>query len=303
MRVSNREYKSDVFCMLMEYPEYAADVYKALGGKSEVDPKMIEIKTLEKGISLSIRNDAAFIIDTDLHLYEHQSTYNPNMPLRSLIYLTDILKPMIKDHDLYSRKLIKIPKPKFVIFYNGSEDRPEVEVQRLSEAYSHAGDDEDSIELICTAYNINPDKNDGLKNKSFVLDGYMRFVEKVRENINNSEVENDVAVEKAVGYCIDNHILEEFFITRKDEVIKVMTIDMTFEAREKIFTREAYAEGREDGIKEGYASMIMSFSSLVTDGILTKEEAARRLNMSLVDFDKAIIEANDILNSASLLNK
>lgn len=226
-----------------------------------------------------------------------------------MIYLADILKPMVKDHDLYSRKLIKIPKPKFVVFYNGSENRPEVEVQRLSDAYNHAGDDKDSIELICTAYNINPDKNDGLKRQSFVLEGYMRFVEKVRENINNDEIEDDAAVEMAVDYCINNHILEEFFRTRKDEVIKVMTIDMTFEARERIWIREREQEReqeRAEGIKEGrrleHAITIMNFSSLVTDGILTKTEAARRLNMSPDDFEKAVIEANDVFNSSSLAN-
>ena len=83
MDLTNREYKSDVFSMLLEDPENAFDVYKALGGSSN-DKSKIEIKTLEKGISLSIRNDAAYIIDYDLHLCEHQSTYNPNMPLRSL---------------------------------------------------------------------------------------------------------------------------------------------------------------------------------------------------------------------------
>ena len=254
--MSNREYKSDVFSMLMEYPEYALDVYKALGGRSDAEPSMVEIKTLEKGISLSIRNDAAFIIDTDLCLYEHQSTYNPNMPLRSLIYLAEILKPMVKNKDLYSKKLIKIPKPKFVVFYNGEDDRPEKEIQKLSTAYSHAGDSKDSIELTCIVYNINPDKNNDLKKLSYVLDGYMTLVNKVRELKSadkDYDRENEDVVKEAVEYCIDNHILEEFFRERGSEVIKNMTIDMTFETRQKLFTKEAFEDGKAEGIEEGKA--------------------------------------------------
>lgn len=280
MKISNREYKSDVFSMLMEYPEYALDVYNALSEEKRTDPNLIEVKTLEKGISLSIRNDAAFIIDTDLHLYEHQSTYSPNMPLRSLIYLVDILKPMVKDEDLYGRKIIEIPRPKFVVFYNGDEKRPEIEKQRLSDAYSHAGDDANSIELICTVYNINPNKNDKLKKDSYVLNGYMKFVEKVKEYIKLGESDKSVIIEKAVEYCIDNKILEEFFIKRKSEVIKNMTIDMTFEAREKLIKRDAYNDGVQDG-------RLFAIVDLVNDGTLTEEEGAEKVNMSVGDFKKA----------------
>ena len=290
--MSNREYKSDVFSMLMEYPEYALDVYKALGGRSDAKPSMVEIKTLEKGISLSVRNDAAFIIDTELSLYEHQSTYNPNMPLRSLIYLAEILKPMVKNKDLYSKKLIKIPKPKFVVFYNGEDDRPEKEIQKLSTAYSHAGDSKDSIELTCTVYNINPDKNNDLKKLSYVLDGYMTLVNKVRELKSadkDYDRENEDVVKEAVEYCIDNHILEEFFRERGSEVVKNMTIDMTFETRQKLFTKEAYEDGKAEGKEEGKAEgKAMLLKAMLKDGTITIEKAAEYADMSVDELKKVI---------------
>ena len=288
--MSNREYKSDVFSMLMEYPEYALDVYKALGGRSDAEPSMVEIKTLEKGISLSIRNDAAFIIDTDLCLYEHQSTYNPNMPLRSLIYLAEILKPMVKNKDLYSKKLIKIPKPKFVVFYNGEVNRPETEIQKLSAAYSHAGDSKDSIELTCTVYNINPDKNNELKKSSYVLDGYMTLVNKVRELKSadkDYDRENEDVVKEAVEYCIDNHILEKFFRERGSEVVKNMTIDMTFETRQKLFTKEAFEDGKAEGKAEGKAMLL---KAQIKDGLITIEKAAEYADMPVDEFKRLIEE-------------
>ena len=300
--MSNREYKSDVFSMLMEYPEYALDVYKALGGRSDAKPSMVEIKTLEKGISLSVRNDAAFIIDTELSLYEHQSTYNPNMPLRSLIYLAEILKPMVKNKDLYSKRLIKIPKPKFVVFYNGEDNRPEKEIQKLSTAYSHADDSKDSIELTCTVYNINPDKNNDLKKLSYVLDGYMTLVNKVRELKSadkDYDRENEDVVKEAVEYCIDNHILEEFFRERGSEVIKNMTIDMTFETRQKLFTKEAFEDGKTEGIEEGKAlgktegkeeGKAMLLKAMLKDGTITIEKAAEYAEMPVDEFKRLIEE-------------
>ena len=294
MEVTNREYKSDVFSMLMEYPEYALDVYKALGGTSESDSSKLEIKTLEKCISLSVRNDAAFIIDTDLHLYEHQSTYNPNMPLRALLYLSDIIKPMVKDKGLYGKKLIQIPKPKFVVFYNGEVDRPEKEMQKLSSAYAHTGDASDSIELTCTVYNINPNRNNEIKENSYVLNGYMQFVEKVREYVRDEYISDEAAVEKAVDYCIDNHVLEDFFRKRKSEVVKVMTIDMTFEAREKIAREEEYNDGFSDGFNDGKAEgkeegkeegRILQLIELVRDGLLKITDAADKAGMTTEEFE------------------
>ncbi|MCD8379745.1 MAG: hypothetical protein LUC95_05415 [Lachnospiraceae bacterium] len=98
---SNREYKSDVFSMLMEEPGHALDVYNALNGSDYHDPSQVSIMKLENSIRLSVHNDASFIIDDYLTLYEHQSSINPNMPLRFLIYITDLFQSVIKNRDLF----------------------------------------------------------------------------------------------------------------------------------------------------------------------------------------------------------
>ena len=123
----NREYKSDVFSMLMEDKANALEVYNALNGSDYTDPEDVELVHLEKGVSLSIRNDASYIIDMNFSFYEHQSTYNRNMPLRSMIYFVNALDDWLKEneHDLFGRKRIMIPTPHFVVFYNGIEKRPE----------------------------------------------------------------------------------------------------------------------------------------------------------------------------------
>ena len=220
----NREYKSDVISMMLQIPEYALDVYNAMNNSAYTDSDMIQIMRLENGISLSVRNDASFFINNYLNLYEHQSTYSPNVPLRFLIYLTDLLKNTIGKRDLYGRKRVQIATPHFAVFYNGTEKRPEKEVLKLSDAFINQTDTPE-IELTVTVYNINPDNNTQLLAKSKVLSGYMIFVNRVRGNLehqkkiaqNASEYDEaayeedlETAINEAIDYCIEHHIMETF---------------------------------------------------------------------------------------------
>ena len=172
--------------MMLQIPEYALDVYNAMNDSAYTDPDMIQIMRLENGISLSVRNDASFFISNYLNLYEHQSTYSPNAPLRFLIYLTNLLKTTIRKRDLYSRKRVQIATPHFAVFYNGTEKRPEKEVLKLSDAFINRTDTPE-IELTVTVYNINPDNNTQLLEKSEVLRSYMIFVNRVRENLEHQK--------------------------------------------------------------------------------------------------------------------
>ena len=130
-------------------------------------------------ISLTIRNDCAFIVDMSLNIYEHQSSYNPNMPLRSLIYFTSYIRQLTQNRDLFSSSVVKIPTPHFAVFYNGIKDRPPREIVKLSMSYENPTD-EPELELICSVYNINPSKDEKLLEKCSVLYEYMQFIETVR---------------------------------------------------------------------------------------------------------------------------
>ena len=265
----NREYKSDVFSMLMEDREYALQVYNALNGSSYDDPDQVEIIRLDSGISLSVRNDAAFIVGTDINIYEHQSSYNPNMPLRALIYISQVLKGLIKNRDLFSSHTISIPTPHFAVLYNGVSDRPEKEIMRLSDVFEKTSE-EPELELTCTVYNINPARGKRLLNKCEVLAQYTDFVEKVR-NFESEGIENPI--EHAIEYCIRNHILERFLKERGAEVIKAMTIDMTFERREGLIRQEEREFGRAEG-----AEMMAKLLKLLDPG---SDEFNKALNATV----------------------
>ena len=204
--MANREYKSDVFSMLLEDRARALDVYNAMAGTAYTNPEIIEIHTLESGVSLTVHNDASFVVSMDsvLNIYEHQSTYNPNMPLRELIYFVTIIKKLIENRYLLSHKLVKIPTPKFAVFYNGDKNRPEREVLKLSDAYENQSDGP-QLELMCTVYNINPGNNEDLKKRSQTLREYMIFVGYVNENLAKAEKggkDYETAIRDAVNRCI-----------------------------------------------------------------------------------------------------
>ena len=161
MSNGNREYKSDVFSMLMEDKKNALSVYNVLNGTNHTNPDDLEIYTLDKGVSLTVRNDAAFVVDAALSIYEHQSTICPNMPVRNLIYYTTIISKFLKNRNIYGRSLVKIPVPKFVVFYNGDEEQPEAYDMKLSDAFEKKTDNPE-LELVCKVYNINFGKNEQL---------------------------------------------------------------------------------------------------------------------------------------------
>ena len=243
----NRQYKSDVFSMLLEEPKNALEVFNAVNGTDYDDPSKVEIYLLDKGVSLSIYNDASFILDMNLSLYEHQSTYNPNIPLRNLIYLANLLQKLVSKRDLYGNRLIKIPTPRFAVFYNGTEQRPEVEELRLSTAFENFMD-EPEIELTCKVYNINVGNNVDLLERCRVLKEYMYFVDRVRyyiKELGGAQELLQEAIERAIDDCIEKHILEDFLKSRREEVVKVTQLDYTWERREELIRKEEYEEGLE----------------------------------------------------------
>ena len=267
----NREYKSDAFSMLMMIPEYALELYNPLNHTNYTNPKEIVYQQLNHSFSLSVRNDASFIIDAHFNLYEHQSTYNPNMPMRSLIYFSDYVKDFIKKREIYGKQLVKIPTPRFAVFYNGLEKRPEIETLLLSDAYEQPVENPE-LELICTVYNINVGYNRELLKQCPVLKKYMVFIDRVRYNVRRLQkasmnnpylLANDKqileqAINEAINYCITHHILEDFFREHRWEVEKAMTLDYTYERRMELNREEGFSEGLDQGISQGVQESILN---------------------------------------------
>ena len=238
--------------MIFREKEELLGLYNAVNGTHYSDPEELEINTLENAIYLSMHNDISFIMDSRLSLYEHQSTYSPNLPLRYLFYVSDLYSKMTKDRNLYGSRRIMIPSPRFLIFYNGKEKRPEREVLKLAEAFEIL-EEEPWLNLKAVLLNINPGYNNDIVNACKTLSDYVIYTSRVREYAEQMKIE--AAVEKAITECIVEGILADFLTKYRAEA-KKMSIYEYDEERQRIWDREegkeeGRKEGKEEGIKEG----------------------------------------------------
>ena len=224
-------------------------LYNAVSGKDYQNPEALNVVTLENAVYMGMKNDLAFVLETGLYLYEHQSTYNPNIPLRDLFYIANEYQMLVDKRSLYSSSIQKIPTPKFLVFYNG-EDRsvPDRQELRLSDAYENPTG-EPALELKVTMLNINAGHNQKLMGSCHVLWEYAEYVARVRKYA--AELPLDEAVEQAIGECIREGILEEFLRYNRAEVYQMSIFEYDKEEEEKKLRKAEYEYGREEGIKEG----------------------------------------------------
>lgn len=231
----NRKYKDTVFRILFgQDRNELLKLYNAVNGSDYTNVDDLEINTLEDAIYVTMKNDVSFVFQDQLSLYEHQSTLNPNLPLRDLFYVSDLLQEMTTDVNLYSSKITRIPTPHFVVFYNGTDEIRDVTQYRLSDMFVKK-EKEFQLELIVTVVNINDGQSNKVLKNCETLRGYAKFVGKVRENQKTMSIRD--AVTNAVNDCIAHDILREFLQKHKAQVIK-MSIYEYDEKKQRDFDRE-----------------------------------------------------------------
>ena len=244
MQPVNRLYKSRIFAMLYSDRKDLLDLYNAVSGKHYEDPELLEINTLENAIYMSMHNDLSFLIDSRLSLYEHQSTYSPNLPLRYLFYISDLYSGMTKDENLYGTKCIQIPTPQFVIFYNGSQEQPDRKILRLSDAYC-VKEEHPALELTAVMLNINRGHNEKLKEMCKSLKDYSEYTARVREYAQVKPVEE--AVEQAISECIREGIMAEFLKQNRAEAKQVSIYEYDEEKHMRQEREASWEEGKFEG--------------------------------------------------------
>ena len=242
------DYKSRIFIMIFSDKRRLLKLYNAMSRKNYTDPELLTINTLENAIYMSMQNDLSFLIDLRLSLYEHQSTYNPNMPLRFLLYLSDLYSKLTKNMNLYGSKKLQIPPPRFVVFYNGRDKRPDYEEFRLSDLYT-IQDETVSLELIVEVFNINKGHNTELVETCRDLQDYVEYTHRVRTYAEELPIEE--AVEKAISECIQEGILKEFLESNRSEAIKVSIYEYNEQEHMRMEREDAFEDGRKAGLDEG----------------------------------------------------
>ena len=290
-------------------------LYNALHGTAYTDPHELQIVTLDNAIYISRKNDLAFLLAGSINMYEHQSTLNPNMPVRFLIYLAQEYQLLVEstDKSLYGSELIPLPTPQCVVFYNGTADTPDEYELRLSSAFSNQ-DVEPAVEVVVNVININYGHNEHLMQGCGLLSQYAQFVAATREYANKYD-NREEAMNAAIEYCIEHGILEDILRKHRSQVLG----SLLEEFDEKKYARTLRAEGYESGREEGYeAGRTDGFTEgeqcglelgiergiakgaeqeryrllvkLVKDGNLTIQKAAAEADMTVTQFEKKYLK-------------
>lgn len=272
-----REYKDRLFKAIFgrdteESKRWRLDLYNALNNTSYTDPDALEVNTIENVIYITMKNDVSFLVDSEMNLYEQQSTHNPNMPLRGLMYFSQLYQVYLTkmNRSLLSSKLVRIPTPKFIVFYNGNEDEESRRKMRLSDAFMNedrSGDFEWSADVI----NINPKCNEPLQKNCKALYDYIRYVYRIKDN-RKSGMGKKAAVEEAMEWAIREKLLGEFFKEQKEEVTAMSLTEYDEEEFKRVCREDGYEDGLADGLSAGLAQgssqkAIEATENLLREGI------------------------------------
>lgn len=262
----NRIYKDRLYKMIFNDKSELLKLYNAINGTHYDDPAMLTITTLDNAIYMTMENDLSFIIDMRLALYEQQSTVNPNLPLRFLMYITDIYSAYTKDMNIYGSKKVQIPLPSFVIFYNGVKSQPDRTEFFLSELF-HPTTDQPALELKAVMLNINKGHNQELMNACHTLRDYSEYVARIRTY--SAEMPLTDAVEKAITECIHENILRDFLLKNRAEAKAMSIYEYDEEKILRMFREEGYEDGERNGKIQATIEMCLEFN-LSSDAIVQK---------------------------------
>ena len=266
----NRTYKSTVFTMLYADKSNLLDLYNAMAGTHYTDPELLEINTLENAIYMTIKNDVSFLIDGRLSLYEHQSTSNPNLPLRFLLYISHLYSRMTKDENLYGTAKVRIPAPEFVVFYNGREQMPERDILKLSDLFM-VNDRPIKLELEAVVLNISGENNRELKAACQTLREYAIYTDKIRQYTEEMSLEE--AVDRAIRECIHEDILREFLENHRMEARAMSIFEYDQEKHMRQEREAAWKEGRRSGLEEGRRSGLEEGREQILESLIRKKLA------------------------------
>lgn len=248
----NRNHKDSLFRKVFRKKKDLLALYNALNGTHYKNEDDLEINTLDNALYMSIKNDVSCIIGCTMNLYEHQSSYNPNMPLRGLIYFAQQYNIYMEKRklNLYSSTMQKIPTPRYIVFYNGLRNEPDRQLLKLSDAFQTEGG---CLECEAVMLNINYGQNRELMEKCKRLEEYAFFIATVRKYAGNKMLKLGEAITSAIDECIEKEILLDILTEERAEVFMYILESFNKELYERDLKENALAEGLKIIIKKKLA--------------------------------------------------
>lgn len=265
-----RTYKDSLFRFIFRDKQKLLQLYNALNGSDHQNADNLTVTTIENVLYIGYKNDVSFLLDNSISLYEHQGSWNPNMPLRGVFYFARLFQDYTTaaGHNLYGTKLIPLPFPQYIIFYNGIMARPEREVLLLSDAFSRPQgavlQDTPALECRALVLNINYGQNQELMEKCKPLLDYSTFIYRIRHNLALG-CSTTAAVDRAVDQCLKDDILTDVLRAHRREVTTMFLEEYDQELHYKTIRKEGYEDGFEDGSNSGEERINLLIQRLAAD--------------------------------------
>lgn len=282
----NKQYKDRLFRLLfgsLDMADNIVSLYNALNSTAYGKDDIEDITTIDDVIYIKMKNDVSFLLDDYMNLWEQQSSFNPNMPVRGLMYYGNLFSQYIdkSGESIYGSRLIQLPTPKYIVFYNGPTDRSPVEKLKLSDAFIHP-DHSSEFEWTATVYNLNKGKNDQLLHLCKPLGDYMTLIGYIREYQTEGLDPKD-AVDQAVQRCIAENILSGFLTKHRAEVMDVCITEFNEKAYADSIRREGEARGRKEG-----QNLLVKAVQLLHDGHTEQELLDQGIDKQTIDLAMTI---------------
>jgi len=248
---ANRKIKDSLFRLLFGVNEVILELYNAINNTNYGPDTEVSIITLENALYAMPMNDISFILDDKLIvLIEHQSTINENMPLRMLLYIARSYERWTKDLDIYRKDMLTIPRPEFIVLYNGPDEMKDEVILNLSDMFARQDMKYPvNLELVVRIYNINKGRNPDMARRSATLNGYEVLIAKSREYAKDKSITPEQAVDRATEECISEGILVNFLKTHRSEVRNMLTTEWKLEDALMVREMEGEKRGRKEALK------------------------------------------------------
>jgi hypothetical protein len=201
-----RNIKDSLFVALFNNEDAARELFNVVAGTHYGLETPVIITTLDDVLYRGIKNDVSFIVgDVYMTLFEQQSSFSRNLPLRMLLYIARVYEHIIPNKEVHKEHLLKVVRPFPVVFYTGRDrGKSAMEQDRvtlcLSDAFKCEANPFGSLELEVLVLNITPGHNDDLLRRSPLLRGYMDFITHLREQ--EQTMPRMEAIVSTVDWCI-----------------------------------------------------------------------------------------------------
>ena len=275
---SNRKYQDTLFRTIFgreEHKPWLLELYNALNDSNYQNLNDLTLTTIENVVYIKMKNDVSFLLDSRMNLFEHQSSYNPNMPLRGFFYFAKLYQDYITTNDIsiYNSTLKKIPTPEYIVFYTGDDKKLDFITElKLTDAFEIPRKDK-NYEWTCKVINLTSEKGKELNKKCKSLYDYCSFIAKVKQNRKDGMTLGE-AINQAVDWAIEENLLDGLFKRERSQIMG----DILTEFDEELFLRTNFQDGKEEGAHE---NALKNARNLLKMNLLTLEQIAQATELPL----------------------